>query len=171
MTALARNARLTRRRNYHHGHLKEALVDAASALLAEQGPDSVTVRQAAKRAGVSSGAPFRHFPSRTALMTAVAEEASDDPVRRFRAIGAAFLRWAVRNPMHFQVISSRPLIDFEGSGLRRQNDEIRAEMVQFIAQAEGQGRLKGADAGLFVFAARALAYGVARMYVDGQFPS
>ena len=57
------------------------------------------------------------------------------------------------------------------SGLRQQNDAIRAEMDRLIGEAAEQGRLKGADPALFVFAGRALAYGMARMYVDGQFPS
>ncbi|MFX8856410.1 TetR/AcrR family transcriptional regulator, partial [Acinetobacter baumannii] len=63
------------RADYHHGDLRRALVAAALALAKELGPDGVTVREAARRAGVSPGAPFRHFSDRTALMTAVAEEA------------------------------------------------------------------------------------------------
>src|SRR5579871_2109283 len=74
------------RRAYHHGNLRAALVEAALALVEDVGADRVTVREAARRAGVSSGAPFRHFPDRTALLTAVAEEA----MRRLRvAVDAA----------------------------------------------------------------------------------
>src|SRR5580658_3562304 len=74
------------RAGYHHGRLREAMVEAAVALIDEVGPYAVTVRAAARRAGVSPGAPFRHFPTRTALMTAVAEDA----MRRFQAaVGAA----------------------------------------------------------------------------------
>ena len=66
---------------YHHGDLRRVLIDAALKLAEEGGPEAVSVREAARRAGVSPGAPFRHFDSRAALMTAVAEEAQ----RRFRA--------------------------------------------------------------------------------------
>src|SRR5713226_4202940 len=66
---------------YHHGDLKRVLVDAALRLAEEGGAEGVSVREAARRAGVSPGAPFRHFPNRVALLTAVAEEAQ----RRFRA--------------------------------------------------------------------------------------
>jgi AcrR family transcriptional regulator len=69
------------RRDYHHGNLRQALIDAALELVREGGGEAVSVREAARRAGVSAGAPFRHFPTRTALMTAVAEES----MRRFRA--------------------------------------------------------------------------------------
>src|SRR5207302_9175618 len=68
-------------RPYHHGDLRRVLIDAALELVGEGGPDAVSVREAARRAGVSPGAPFRHFENRAALMNAVAEEAQ----RRFRA--------------------------------------------------------------------------------------
>src|SRR5689334_21589913 len=90
-------------RPYHHGDLRRALIDAAMDLVGEGGPDAVSVREAARRAGVSPGAPFRHFASRDALIAAVAEEAQrrfrdeieatlakvpvDDPLARFRALG------------------------------------------------------------------------------------
>jgi hypothetical protein len=111
---------------YHHGNLREALIDAAVHLVEEDGPENVSVREVAKRAGVSPGAPFRHFSSKTALMTAVAEQAmsrfrleitdavdnvaTDDPIERFAAVGVAYLRWAIRNPTHLQIISTRSLI-------------------------------------------------------------
>src|SRR5258708_20450815 len=66
---------------YHHGDLRRVLIDAALGLVEEGGVEAVSVREAARRAGGSPGAPFRHFPSRIALMTAVAEGAQ----RRFRA--------------------------------------------------------------------------------------
>src|SRR5476649_2572498 len=75
------------RKGYHHGRLREAMIEAAVALIEEVGPYAVTVREVARRAGVSPGAPFRHFPTRMALLTAVAEEA----MRRFQAEIAAAL--------------------------------------------------------------------------------
>src|SRR6478672_13454609 len=68
-------------RPYHHGDLRRVLVDAAFELVGEGGAEGLSVREAARRAGVSPGAPFRHFASREALLAAVAEEAQ----RRFRA--------------------------------------------------------------------------------------
>ena len=66
-----------KRPRYHHGNLKEALVNATVKLIEERGVEKVSVREAAKRVGVSSGAPFRRFPTRTALLTAVAERQPD----------------------------------------------------------------------------------------------
>src|SRR6201992_4107452 len=118
-------------RPYHHGDLRRALIDAALKLAEEGGPEAVSVREAARRAGVSPGAPFRHFDSRAALMTAVAEEAqrrfraeieaaldetpSRDPLKRFRALGIAFISWAMKNPAHFEIISTGRHFDHDAA--------------------------------------------------------
>lgn len=166
-------------RAYHHGKLREALIEATLQLVEEGGPEAVTVREAARRSGVSSGAPFRHFPNRTVLMTAVAEEATrrlhaavlaavepiaDEPPRvQLRAIGRAYLRWASDNPTHFAVVSNRGLIDYENSlSMKRDNEDIQALMGRLLDAA-------GAPAGAKL-AARALVYGLARMRIDGHLP-
>jgi AcrR family transcriptional regulator len=163
------------------------LLDAAVQLIEADGLDAVSMREIARMAGVSPGAPFRHFATRTALLTAVAEEAMDrlvgaidlslqeaigeNPLMQFRAIGVGFLRWAFSNPTHFQVISTRAVIDFEGSMLRQRNDMIRIKMTELMNAASAEGLLRPGDVGRHQMAARALVYGIGRMYIDGQFPS
>jgi AcrR family transcriptional regulator len=174
-------------RPYHHGKLKEALVAAALALAQEVGVEGVTVREAARRAGVSPAAPFRHFPDREALMAAVAAEAqrrfrseidtalgevpSGDPLARFRAIGLAYIRWALRNPAHFTIISSRSLFDFERSAaLSDDNAEIISMVEGALTEAAALDLLGSADLKLLQIAGRALVYGFARMVIDGHLP-
>jgi AcrR family transcriptional regulator len=181
-------AHKTEPRPYHHGDLRLALIAATIQLIEAGGIENVTVREAARLVGVSSGAPFRHFPSRTALLTAVAEQAldrfvaeidltldaaaGDDPLMRYRAVGVAFLRWAIANPAHFQVISARTVIDFEGSTLRSRNEAIRTRIRALMAEAQKAGLLReGSDPHQLAIAGRAMVYGLARMFVDGQFPS
>jgi AcrR family transcriptional regulator len=175
----------SRRKAYHHGNLSEALIEAALRLIEEGGPENVSVREAAKRAGVSPGAPFRHFPNRTALMTAVAEQATrrlleeieralratagDDPLLRFRALGTAYLRWAAQNPTHFRVVSDRSLIDYDSSdSLRRDNDQLRALMEGLLNEAQRGGELRSDDLAHIPLFGRALVYGMARMLIDGH---
>lgn len=182
----AAKPRKPRRKTYHHGNLREALVDAAERIVDESGPESVTVREAARRAGVSPGAPFRHFSSRRALMTAVAERAMrrfldeidaslaaadpDDPLARFLALGDAYVRWVTRNPKQFRVVATRDQIDFEGSAtLTGDNDRIRALMKEIVVEGQSRGRIRAGDPVQIELAARALSYGLARMYVDGHF--
>lgn len=177
----------TEKPSYHHGNLVEALLAAAVALIEEKGVETLSVREVAKKAGVSPGAPFRHFPSKTALLTAVAEQAmarlseavaqelsrlgSADPLSAIHAMGRTYLQWALANPTHFQVISSRSLIDFHGSRkLVDSNEALRRTAVRLFEQARESGHLR---AGLalddVIFAARAFVYGVARMWVDRHF--
>lgn len=186
-TLKRRKRKPPRRSSYHHGNLSQALIDATLELIEEIGAERVSVREAARRAGVSPGAPFRHFPSRTALMTAVAEQAlarfsaeidgslaetpAENPLARLRAIGTAFLRWAFRNPQHFQVISSPVLIDWDASlVLRRDNERIQALALECVIDAQRQGLVRAGDPWHFVLAGRAMVYGLARMYVDRHFP-
>ncbi len=174
--------------SYHHGNLRQVLIDTTLKLISKVRPENVTVRAVAKLAGVSSGAPFRHFPDRAALMTAVAEEAmlrlqeevatslkkaADlNPLLRFRAIGAAWIRWAVLHPYHFKVISDRSLIDSDASAAwRRQSQQIQAEGIRLLGEAQQQGLIAEVDIRYFHLAGRALVYGFARMYSDGHFPS
>jgi AcrR family transcriptional regulator len=183
MAAKARPKSAPARARYHHGNLRAALVEATERLIEESGPESVTVREAARRAGVSSGAPFRHFPNRTALMTAVAEQAmtrllaevdralkrtvSADPLTRCTAFGEAYFRWVLRNPTQFRVISARNLIDFEGSKtLTRDNNVLRAAMTDLLEAGRRAGLFHYSDVQRAQLATRALVYGVARMYVD-----
>ena len=170
---------------YHHGDLRRVLIDAALQLVEQGGAAAVSVREAARRAGVSPGAPFRHFPSRDALMTAVAEEAQQrfgaeiatalaappaaDPLARFRCLGLAYLRWAMRNPWHFELISNGRVFDHgKATGLSRDNDELIGMAERMLADALAQGQLRSPELKRLLIAGRALVYGFARMNLDGH---
>jgi AcrR family transcriptional regulator len=172
---------------YHHGDLRRVLIDAALQSAEEGGAAAVSVREAARRAGVSPGAPFRHFESRDALMTAVAEEAqrrfraeieaalaevpANDPLLRFRSFGLAYLRWAMRNPAHFEIISSGRYFDHDGAAnLSRDNAELIGMIERMLAQAFAAGALRTSELKPVLIAGRALVYGFARMNIDGHFP-
>lgn len=172
---------------YHHGDLRRALIEAALQLAGEGGAEAVSVREAARRAGVSPGAPFRHFPSRDALMTAVAGEAqqrfraeisaalaevpASDPLARFRALGLAYLRWAMRNPAHFEIISSGRYFEHDkAADLSRDNAELIGLAERTLADAFALGQLRSGDLKQVQIAGRALVYGFARMNIDGHFP-
>ena len=176
----------SQKRAYHHGNLRRALVDEALRLAAEGGIEAVNIREAARRAGVSPGAPFRHFADRGALLAAVAAEAqrrfraeieialreasADDPLAQFRAIGLAYLRWAMRNPTYFEVISDGRVFDHEESGaLSDDNKEIMALVDRVLSEAVNKGQLSSGDVDKVRIAGRALVYGFARMAIDGHF--
>ncbi len=173
-------------RPYHHGNLRQALLQAALEMAQELGPERVSVREAARRLGVSPAAPFRHFPNRRALMTALAEEAAvrlrvevrrrpgsqgGDPLRRLRAIGRGYLEWAGRHAAHFRIVSARDEIDIAGSAaLRQEIRGLRELTEQALADAQATGQVvASASVPALALLARATVYGLARMRLDGHF--
>jgi AcrR family transcriptional regulator len=101
------------RRGYHHGNLREALVDAALTLIAEKGPAGFTIAEAARLAGVSPAAPYRHFRDADALLAEVALRGFErlagvlaaawnnglpEPMRAFEALGRSYLAFARGEP-------------------------------------------------------------------------
>ena len=100
------------RGRYHHGNLAAALIDAGYDLAAEGGPNAVTVREAARRVGVSAPAAYRHFTDRDEFLSAVAARCRRElaismiaarnrhraPQHRFEAVGRGYIDFAMRNP-------------------------------------------------------------------------
>ncbi|MCE0504855.1 MULTISPECIES: TetR/AcrR family transcriptional regulator [unclassified Roseivivax] len=104
------------KRGYHHGNLKQALIDAALELIEERGPTGFTLSEAAKRAGVTPAAIYRHFDGREALIAEAArqgyeifvdvmeyayESRQPSALAAFEATGEAYLAFARRYPGHY----------------------------------------------------------------------
>lgn len=121
----------TGRESYHHGNLREALIETALRLIAEHGPAGFTFAEVARAAGVSPAAPYRHFRDRNALVAEVArrgferfatelEEAwnggKPDPVAAIENCGKAYLRFARREPAAYAAMfeAGLPLDDDAG---------------------------------------------------------
>jgi AcrR family transcriptional regulator len=107
------------RRGYHHGNLREALIRAALSLIAEKGPAGFTFAEAARSAGVSAAAPYRHFRDRDELLADVARqgfarfeamlatawnEGRPDPVAAFGQVGKAYLAFARTEPAYYSAM-------------------------------------------------------------------
>jgi AcrR family transcriptional regulator len=104
--------------SYHHGDLRSALIRATVKLIEERGPNGITLRAVAAKAGVTKTAPYRHFSNKQAMIDAVAEEGfselqaqlaaaadrSEDPLTRIRRQAIAYARFAVQRPGHYQVM-------------------------------------------------------------------
>src|SRR5436190_20795491 len=126
-TSDARMREVIRRQRYHHGNLREALVEAALALVEERGSPELTLREVARRVGVTHAAPQRHFEDGAALVAAVAEQGflglrahvervagssnARDPAGRLHALGVAYVRSGVQNPANFGVMFSAGLVE------------------------------------------------------------
>jgi AcrR family transcriptional regulator len=166
---------------YHHGDLRSTLIRAAADVAAREGVDAIRISDLARAAGVSGAAPFRHFPTRQALLVAVAEEGArrmmerlqqaaqglEDPLAAQRARGVAYVRFAVEEPGYFRVLG-RPEILQASELLRGMAAASEAEMDPILGRGQAgvdSPQLVRRSAGLL--AAQALTFGLARMIVDG----
>lgn len=177
------------RDSYHHGSLRDALVEAALGAVEEAGADALSMRDLARRAGVSSGAPYRHFADKTALLAAVAtlgfirfdarlgataEQNAGrdlDAVDRVSSLGVTYVRFAAEHPHLFRLMfgpSAPP------PGTDQALDAARIAARDHLPRALGKLQAEGlaADASLAELTelAWALVHGVASLHLDGLIP-
>ena len=106
----------SQRKGYHHGNLRQTLVEAALDLVVEKGPQGFTMAEAARRAEVSPAAPYRHFKNQEDILTEAArqgylifadqlreasEAAGPDPLKAFEATGRSYLAFAQEHPGYY----------------------------------------------------------------------
>jgi AcrR family transcriptional regulator len=159
-------------RPYHHGDLRPALVRAAIATIDEVGPATMSVREVARRAGVTHAAATYHFGDKAGLLTAVAVQGyrllaselgqTQRETRSFLEVGVAYVRFAVTHRAHFEVMFRTELYDADDPELR----EARAATAALL-----YGTTQATDdqvaAGV---AAWALVHGVADLWLNGSLP-
>ncbi|MEV0393764.1 TetR/AcrR family transcriptional regulator [Polymorphospora rubra] len=140
------------RASYHHGSLRQALVDGAHQLLVESGEAGFSLNNLARRLGVSTAAPYRHFADRDALLATVAEQGyakldtalrtaaggSVEPAEQLLQMGVAYLSFATANPALFGIMF-RPRPDGENEA-----DTAPFEvLVDVVGSAQLAGCLRG----------------------------
>ncbi|WP_329187630.1 TetR/AcrR family transcriptional regulator [Streptomyces sp. NBC_01428] len=157
-------------RPYHHGDLRRAILGAALDVIGAEGPTALSLRDLARRAGVSHAAPAHHFKDRTGLLTAIAAEgyallaAALDTADDLRDAGVRYVRFAREHPAHFQVMFSPELLrgnDLELTAARTlAGERLRAA----VSDVPTEGR--GEDARLAGVAAWSLAHGFATLLLS-----
>ncbi len=162
---------------YHHGNLRETLLDAADTLLSERGAAALTLREVAKSAGVSHAAPYHHFASLNELLAAVAERAfttladameravhADDPAERLIAICDSYVAFARRQPAQFRLMFG-PMLAHKREHAGFQQAAERAFGVLLRATTEydpGNGLV-------LALTGWSVAHGLANLLIDGAF--
>lgn len=170
-------------RPYHHGNLREALLEAGIGLIAEAGPAGFTLREVARRAGVSHNAPYRHFRDKDALLAALAAQGFEELTRamlqaaarqktsldRLRASGLAYIDFALRRPEHFTVMFDAPAAD-AGDPAHAAGARAFQTLAGFIAECQRAGQLRPGDARQLARMAWSLVHGIAKLAIAGRFP-
>ncbi len=172
-------------RAYHHGNLRAALIESATAILRDEGLDALTLRAVARRAKVSQTAPYRHFADRAELVAAVAEAGfralhaemlesvskARGGRRGLQALGLGYVRFAMRHPQEYRLMFG------SGAPLRRVQEGYRDaatgvfELLRHgIARLQDAGLVKRGDSREIAMSAWALVHGVAMLALDELIP-
>jgi AcrR family transcriptional regulator len=170
-------------RPYHHGALRQALLQAAEDILAEEGIGGLTLRAAARKAGASHAAPKNHFDDLTGLLSELAAvgfrrfsadlraaaEKEPDPERRSAARGRAYVHFAERHPGLFQLMFRSERLDDERPALREAMDDATRALGEVVDEGQGhdpemasRGRLAR------MVAAWSLVHGFSMLLLDGR---
>ncbi|MFE9252558.1 TetR/AcrR family transcriptional regulator [Streptomyces sp. NPDC007088] len=166
---------MTTRHPYHHGDLRRALLDAAVEAIERDGPARLSLRDLARRAGVSHAGPVHHFGDKAGVLTALATEgyglladalgASPAGASELVELGVSYVRFAVRHPAHFAVMFRRDLLHPEDPELRAAQQRARALLTGGVERAVGGRTTAGPR--LAGVAAWSLVHGYASLHLVG----
>lgn len=169
---------------YHHGDLRQALIDATESLLADKGPEGFALREVARRAGVSPAAPAHHFGDASGLLTAVATIGFDglasalregearggrDPRRSLREQGIAYVAFAMRFPGRFRLMF-RDALRADDPELQRAGNDAFSVLEHGVraAFAIPPGRPLGDKAWTALLALWSAVHGYAHLTIAGR---
>jgi len=171
-------------RGYHHGNLKEALIQAALHLIAAKGPSGFTFAEAARSAGVSPAAPYRHFRDREELIANVArrgfelfeaalkaawQDGRPDPSTAFERLGRAYLDFARTEPAYYSAMFEAGIPLDASPELREAGDRafavLRSAAEKLIARAPPDRRPPALMMALHIWS---LAHGIASLFGRGD---
>jgi AcrR family transcriptional regulator len=165
-------------RPYHHGDLRRVLLDEAVKAIEEVGAAGLSLRELARRAGVSHAAPAHHFGDKTGLLTAVATagyELLASELRRtgeepgsFLDIGIAYIRFALEHRAYFEIMFRPDLLNSDNPELREASSRASALLYEpLMDAAENDASLDVLHAGV---AAWSLVHGFATLWLNGVLP-
>lgn len=174
---------MTGERTYHHGDLRAALLESAVALIREAGAEGLTLREVARRAGVSHTAPYRHFRDKEDLTAGIAEEgfatlardmeraasAKGTPRQRLLLGGRAYVAFALKRPEHFKVMFSTNLDPKHHPDARKAADAAFGGLVALVAACQEAGQIRRGDPLTLARIAWSQVHGIAALATGRQF--
>jgi AcrR family transcriptional regulator len=172
-----------KKKAFHHGDLRRALLEASLAVLEKEGVAALSLRRVAEAAGVTHSAPYHHFPEKTALLAAIAEDgfrllheamrdavavAPDDPVERLRAAGLGYVRFAVSHRGHFAVMFRPELADpAQHPAVDAAGGPSYALLRELCEACIAAGHAPGVDPEALVLLAWSSVHGAADLWING----
>ena len=171
------------RDTYHHGDLKRALTEAALGLVKEKGPKGFTLREVARRAGVSAAAPYRHFSDKAQLLAAAATQgfvqlhealnaaAAENTTltRQMLDMGRAYVRWAVTHPDYYQVMFGAELDKSGKPELLAAGARAFGDLLDVIVRCQEANLLPAGDPRDIAGPTWSLLHGIASLTIGSDF--
>jgi AcrR family transcriptional regulator len=182
----ARRGKKAQRAAYHHGDLRQKLLAVAEEIILESGVDGFTLREAARRAGVSPAAPAHHFKDARGLLTAVAllgfrefgealakadTAGGTDPARRLQSQALAYVRFALEQPARFQLMfrdEKLDATDAEFAAVAKRSYDVLEGAIRAATGTAAQAELSDSGYG-FLLANWSLVHGFAHLALGNQF--
>ncbi len=167
---------------YHHGNLREVLLEKAVEVIQEDGIGALSLRAVARRAGVSHGAPAHHFRDKAGLLTALAtrsmdrfaatlseaaREAGDSALDRLRAIGRAYVLFAAQNPAYFSIVTRFELIREDDAAFASSYQATFNTVRDAVSAAQREGWERNTDPIALVIACWSAVHGLTTLWLDG----
>jgi AcrR family transcriptional regulator len=168
---------------YHHPDLRNTLLEAAVTLIGEVGPRAFTLREVARRAGVSHNAPYRHFDSKDDLLLAVALEGFErlsqgmqralapgkTPLERLELCGCGYVEFALGWPNHLQVMFDlAPAPQTQDQAQEHVGENAFLVLLNCIKDAQNGGDLPAGDPMPLALTAWSLVHGIAKLAIGGN---
>lgn len=169
---------------YHHGTLRQALLNAAEAILDHEGIDALTLRAAARQAGVSHGAPAHHFHDLTGLLTELAASGfvrlkqaiqdggpDSDGTANAISMGLNYVSFARAHPGIFKLMFRSERLDWSSEALSMAGSECFRLLTPTAASSGAQSVMGDVEALTVASAKWSLVHGLATLVVDGRLPA
>lgn len=168
---------------YHHGDLPVALITAAVSLISQQGISKLSLREVARIAGVSHGAPAHHFGDKKGLFTAIAAEGYRRRTQRMKEalldtegsdinklviIGRAYVLFAVDEPAFFEVMYQRELVNDEDPELTNAIDASGNLLLELVSTGKKRASISTALSNKDFIKSWALVHGIATLWLSGS---
>jgi AcrR family transcriptional regulator len=169
---------------YHHGNLPSALLEAVREAVADRGVSGVTLRDVARRAGVSHSAPAHHFGSKAGLLTAFATDGyrllaesviaevtaagTEDPGAELAAVGRGYVRFALSHRAEFEVMFRLDALDPGNAKFVLASEAAYSLLTATIERCREAGRLGGRSTELVAVSAWSVVHGLAGLWLSGR---
>jgi AcrR family transcriptional regulator len=173
--------------SYHHGDLRHEIIEEAKIWIETKDISSLSLREIARRLGVSHNAPYRHFADKESLLAAIAQMGFEKlrqwlqqivedniltPEEQIKALGVKYIEYALSNPAYYRVMYSAYLSDYQKyPSLDKAAEESFTILIETIAQGQKVGVIRAGDTRELAYVCWSLVHGVSMLHLDRQLRS